>query len=126
MMELHEFMLQSPTGKTHAVNPKTKKTYCGRDPDSPGWRFLDVIPSDKHKPTCSTCVLHYDEPLIDELSQIAKAVRGTINEFLCSIVLLKDTEALGRFTANIKTFMQNERKIREGKNEVPHGTKRLP
>jgi len=119
-MELHEFMLQSSTGKTHAVNPKTKKTYCGIDPDSPGWHFLDVIPSDQHKPSCSICVVHYDDPLKEELSQIAKDLRESINDFLCTRVILKDTAALSRFTENIATFMRNERKITESKT---NGTK---
>jgi len=113
-------MSQSYTGKTHAVNPKTKMTYCGKDPYGPGWHFLDVIPSDEHKPTCLTCLRHYDDPLREELSQIAKDLKESINEFLCTTVILKDTKALGRFTENIATFMRNERKIKEAnKNERP-------
>lgn len=131
-MKLHEFMIQSPTGKTHAINPKTKKTYCGfpnflrtseiseHTLENKGWRFLDVVPSEDHIPTCKICSNHYDDPLREELFQIAKDLRGSINDFLCTALLIKDIAAIGRFTENIATFMRNERKIREGKT---NGTK---
>lgn len=126
MIKLKEFMIQSPTGKTHAINPKTKKTYCGFPQLFPsgkitdhtledmGWRFLDVIPSDQHKPSCVICVNHYDDPLRTQLSGIIKDLKIQINEFLCTTLMLKDVKALGRFTENIAQFIRNERKLREG------------
>jgi len=51
-------MVRSPKGgNTHAINPKTKKTYCGRDMPSRWntWRPTDQLPDDKHQPTCKIC-----------------------------------------------------------------------
>ena len=128
-MKLKEFLIQSPTGKTHAINPKTNKTYCGRPKLIPtakitphtledlGWRYRDVIPSDEHQPTCQICANHYDDPLREELSSLVGELKSTVNDFLCSAVILKDVEALGRFTENIAQFMRNERKLREQKRD---------
>lgn len=130
MMKLKEFMIQSPTGKTHAINPKTNKTYCGFPHYYPnekltdhgileylGWRFLDVIPSDEHKPSCSVCANHYDDPLREQLSGIAKDLKTQISAFLCIVLMTKDVKALGRFTELIAKFMREERKIREETTE---------
>jgi len=57
MMKLEDFLWQSKTGCCHVINPKTHRTYCGfaalilED-----WHPLDVIPSEKHLPTCKICL----------------------------------------------------------------------
>lgn len=124
-MKLKEFMVQSKTGRTHAINPKTMKTYCGYPRLTPtvqiselsfediGWRFLDVVPSDRHKPTCSICAAHYDDPLNEELSKIAGELKESIDEFLSSTLILKDVEALGRFTELVAKFMREEKRRRQ-------------
>jgi len=53
------FMVRSPVGgASHAINPKTKKTYCGHDMVKlwDKWRPMDVLPDDKHQPTCKVCL----------------------------------------------------------------------
>jgi len=124
MMKLKEFLIQSPTGKTHAIRPDTNTTYCGHPhlfPIKPhtledmGWRFLDVLPSDEHPPSCKICVRHYDDPLRKQLSSIVKDLKTQINDFLCTTLMFKDTEALGRFSETIAKFVRAERKLREEK-----------
>lgn len=124
-MKLKEFMIRSPSGKTHAINPKTNKTYCGYPRTLPnfvchehvledlGWRFLDVVPSKEHEPTCQYCSEHYEDPLRNQLSNLVTDLRESVNEFLCTNLMLLDVGALGRFTENFAKFMRNERKLRE-------------
>lgn len=111
------FMVQSSTGITHAVNPKTLKTYCGKSPEK--WGVLDVLPSDDHKPTCEICLVHYDEPIREALNQIVSNLKENINEFLALKLILKDVEGLRRFTRTIKIFMSEEtkRKRKEASEE---------
>jgi len=121
-MKLKEFMIQSPSGKTHAINSKTNKTYCGHPKTLPnfvchehaledlGWRFLDVLPDKNHEPTCEICKRHYDDPLREELTNIAKDLEKQIHEFLFLKIILKDVPAIGRFTENIAKFMRNEKR----------------
>jgi hypothetical protein len=55
------FMVRSPVGgASHAINPKTKKTYCGHDMVKlwDKWRPMDVLPDDNHQPTCKVCQRH--------------------------------------------------------------------
>lgn len=130
MLKLKEFMIQSPSGATHAINPKTNKTYCGYPKklasfvchehalEDLGWRFLDVLPSDKHEPSCKICVRHYDEPLREELTKIANDLKECINDFLCTRIILKDVKAIGRFTENIAKFMRSEAEMAKEKVKV--------
>lgn len=125
MMKLKEFMIQSPNGKTHAINPKTNKTYCGHPKslaafvchehalEDLGWRFLDVLPNKNHEPTCEICKRHYNDPLRNELDSLVKDLRESVNEFLSTHLILLDFEALGRFAETIAKFMRNERKLIE-------------
>jgi len=120
MMKLKEFMIQSANGKTHAINPKSNKTYCGHPKtlapfvchehalEDLGWRFLDIVPSDKNEPSCLICKRHYDDPLRKELTKIANDLRESINDFLTTKIILKDVSAIGRFTVNIAKFMRSE------------------
>lgn len=124
-MKLKEFMVQSPSGTTHAINPKTNKTYCGYPRLTPtaevsmhyfediGWSFLDVVPSKEHEPKCQYCSQHYNDPLRSQLSSLVKDLRESVNEFLCTTLILLDVKALGRFSETIAKFMRNERKLRE-------------
>lgn len=121
-MKLKEFIIQSPSEKTHAINPKTNKTYCGHPKtlanfvchehalEDLGWRYLDVVPSNKNEPSCKICQRHYDEPLRKELTRIANDLKESINEFLCTKIILKDVSAIGRFTETIAKFMRSETK----------------
>ena len=120
MMKLKEFMIQSPTGKTHAINPKTNKTYCGHPKiladfvcnehalEDLGWRFLSHIPDDNNQPTCKVCQRHYDDPLRETLTQFCNDLKQHIDEFLFLVVITKNVKALGRFTELIVKFMRNE------------------
>jgi len=108
------FMVQSHTGKTHAINPKTEKTYCGNNASRGlGWRSVDVAPSSENEPTCKICQRHYDEPLREKLEEIAKDIIESIDEFLFLKVILKDIDGLGRFVSLIKNFMDEEWKLVE-------------
>jgi len=124
-MKLKEFLIQSPTGKTHAINPKTNKTYCGYHPkgydplevtphvfEDSGWRFLDVLPDKKHEPTCTVCQRHYNDPLHETLTKISNDLKESIDEFLFLVTITKDTKGLGRFVELIAKFIREERKIR--------------
>lgn len=102
------FMVQSPTGKTHAINPKTEKTYCGNDPEWPGWRSLDVVPSDRHKPTCLTCLNHYDDPIREHLQSVVQELKRSIDDFIDTRLILKDVDGIGRFVSVVSKFIQEE------------------
>jgi len=114
MVELKEFLIQSPNGKTHALNPKNNKTYCGKGNGSKhgledlGWRFRDVLPDKNHEPTCKICLRHYDDPLNAELTSIVKDLELQIHEFLSLKIMLKDVSGIGRFTENIAKFLRRE------------------
>lgn len=112
-MRLKQPMVKSPTGKIHAINPETSKTYCGRVPTH-NWHFLDVVPSDENKPTCSICSMNYDLPLIRRLRSIADDLKYSIDEYLDVRVILKDVAGLERFTKLIADYMQKERQRVEG------------
>jgi len=57
MMELEEFLWQSQTGCSHVINPQTHRTYCNFAAlILEGWHPLDVVPSEKHLPTCKICL----------------------------------------------------------------------
>ena len=127
MLKIEDFMVQSPTGKTHAINPKTQRTYCGCNPYTElrstiiqrykglievpriNWRPLDVIPSKEHEPTCKVCKRHYANPLREEMQAIVNDLKASINEFLCTRIIILDVDGLGRFVTDIKNFMENER-----------------
>lgn len=45
---------------THAINPETKKTYCGFSAlVLDNWRPIDELVSDEHQPTCKICQRHF-------------------------------------------------------------------
>jgi len=117
------FMVRSPSGgASHAINPKTKKTYCGRDMVKlwDKWRPIDVLPDDKHQPTCKVCQRHYDDPIKEELRNLVRDLKETIDEYLDTRLILKDTEGLARFTTIIATFIRSEKKrIKEMKEAKP-------
>jgi len=109
-------MVQSTRGTSHAINPKTKKTYCGRDPtlEDHDWRVLDVVPSDEHQPTCKICQRHYDEPLKEALRKMSQDLKSSIADFLDRCWMLKDVDGLGRFASTISKFLDEEVKRRKG------------
>jgi len=114
------FMVRSPFGGgLHAINPKTKKTYCGRDMLQlwDKWRPIDKLPDDKNQPTCKICQRHYDAPITEELEEIVKELEESIGEFLFMQVLIKNADGgLGRFVETIIKFMRSEKvkaKIRQ-------------
>jgi len=116
MMELGDFLwrVDKAGSKTHAINPKTKKTYCGiaaleLGPPEGKWRPLDVVPSDEHQPTCKICQRHYDDPLREQMRGIAKDLQESISEFLDTRCMLKDVDGLGRFVRHFRNFMAKER-----------------
>jgi len=109
MMRWQDFLIQSPNGGTHAINPKTDKTYCGVKPPET-WRPLDVLPSNENPPTCKVCQCHYDDPLKEEMLNIVKDVKQNISEFLDLCVMLKDVKGLGRFVTSFKDFLDKEKK----------------
>jgi hypothetical protein len=106
------FMVRSPTGGAlHAINPKTKKTYCGRDMLKlwNKWRPIDQTPDDKHQPTCKICQRHYDDPIRESMRGIAQELKETIDEYLDLRCMIKDADGLGRFVHTIAVFMRSER-----------------
>lgn len=112
------FMVRSPTGGgLHAINPKTKKTYCGRDMLKlwNKWRPIDKLPDDKNQPSCKICQRHYDDQIREEMRGIAQELKETIAEYLDIRCMLKDAEGLGKFTVLIAGFMRSERKRAEEK-----------
>jgi len=114
------FMVRSPVGgATHAINPKTKKTYCGHDMVKlwDKWRPTDQLPDDKHQPTCKICQRHYDDPIKEELKNLVGDLKETVDEYLDTRLILKDVEGIGRFTTTIATFMRSEKKRIEEKKE---------
>jgi hypothetical protein len=115
------FMVRSPAGGgLHAINPKTKKTYCGRDMLKlwNKWRPIDQLPNDKHQPTCKICQRRYDEPIREEMRGIAKELEETISEYLDTRCILKDVEGFGKFVTLIAGFMRSERKRAEEKAKL--------
>lgn len=103
------FMVQSPSGKTHAINPKTQKTYCGNTASQDlGWRPLDVRPSSQNEPTCQICRDHYDEPLREKLTSLANELKESVSAYLDTRIILKDVDGLKRVTTTIKNFLNNE------------------
>ena len=119
-------MVQSQTGRTHAINPKTRKTYCGLIVSfDAGWRTLDVIPSDQHQPTCTICQRHYDDPLREKMLEIVSDLKESINDFLCTRVILKDVAGLRRFVTVIKNFLDEEiKRVGEKKKHENSGENR--
>lgn len=129
-MKLSNFLVQSPTGTTHAINPKTKKTYCGFPQilassevtehvlEDKGWRFLDKAPSDENPPSCKICRNHYDDPTRSVLREIADDLETNIHEYLSLRVMLKDVKAIGRFTETIANFLRNKKELVKTKTEA--------
>jgi len=107
------FMIRSPsTGKTHAINPKTKQPYCGWTIKWRNWEPTDEFPDDQHQPTCKICQRHYDDPLTEELYGIKSDLEESISEFLFMQVHTKNADGgLGRFTETIAQFMRSENKL---------------
>jgi valyl-tRNA synthetase len=105
-------MVRSPAGGAlHAINPKTKKTYCGRDMLKlwNKWRPIDQTPDDKHQPTCKICQRHYDDPIRESLRQIAEELKESIAEFLFLQVHTKNSDGgLGRFVETYAKFVRSE------------------
>jgi hypothetical protein len=114
------FMVRSPsTGKTHAINPKTKLPYCGWKIKWCNWEPTDELPDDNHQPTCSICKRHYDDPIREELQAIKKELEESIGEFLFMQVLTKNKDGgLGRFVETVAKFMRSERKLAQQKKEA--------
>ena len=118
LLKLKEFMIQSLTGKTHAINPKNNKTYCGHPQtesevnehalETLGWRFLDIIPARSHEPTCQICKNHYNDPYFQQMGRIQDDLEEQIHEWLALRIILKDTGAIGRFTGLIAKFIRSE------------------
>ena len=103
------FMWRSSTGKTHAINPRTKKTFCNRA-ILQSWEPTDELPDSKHEPNCSYCKKHYDDALMDSLYGIKKDLLENIGEFLTVQVWTKNANGgLGRFTELIAKFLKEER-----------------
>lgn len=103
------FMVQSPSGKTHAINPKTQLTYCGNAPDfDEGWQSRDVAPSDTHQPTCKICLRHYDDPFREALRNVADDFKRTIGEHVDTKVDLKDAKGLQRFVSQVTEIIRND------------------
>lgn len=114
------FLVRSPVGgATHAINPKTKKTYCGHDMVKlwDKWRPIDTLPDDKHQPTCKICQRHYDDLIKEDLYTIKKELEETISEFLFMQIHIKNADGgLGRFVETVAKFMRSEKKrIKEKK-----------
>ena len=102
------FLVRSPVGgATHAINPKTKKTYCGYDMVKlwDKWRPTDVLPDNKHQPTCKICQRHYDDPIKEELYTIKKELEKNADG------------GLGRFVETVAKFMRSEKKRIKAKKE---------
>lgn len=115
------FMVRSPSsGGLHAINPKTKRTYCGRDMLKlwNKWRPIDQLPNDKHQPTCRICQRHYGDPIREEMRCITQELKETIGEYLDTRCMLKDAEGLGKFVSLIAGFMRSEKKRAEQKKEA--------
>jgi hypothetical protein len=102
------FMVRSSTGKTHAINPKTKLPYCGWTMVNLQCEPTDELPDDKHQPSCKVCQRHYDDPIKEELQKIKADLLEQIDEYLFLRVLLKDVDGLGRFTELIAKFLREE------------------
>jgi len=110
------FMVQSSNGGIHAVNPKTKKTYCGRTVSfDQGWRVLDVLPSDEHQPTCKICQRYYDEPLREEMRKISRDIQNSVRDFLDTRCMIKDLDGLEHFVSTFKMF--TERTVQQKKSK---------
>jgi len=109
------FMIRSrSTGKTHAIDPKTKLPYCGWKIKWGEWEPTDKLPDDQNQPTCKICQNHYDDPIKDELLELKNELQESISEFLFLQVLTKNKDGgMGRFVETIAKFMRNERKLTE-------------
>jgi hypothetical protein len=107
------FMVRSPNGATHCINPKNKRTYCGKDMLKMWnvWRPTDELPDEDHKPTCSVCLRHYYDPINEELQKIKRELLEQIDEYLWLRIILKDVDGLGRFTELIAKFLREEVKL---------------
>src|SRR3989304_8956972 len=102
------FMWRSTTGKTHAINPKTKKTYCNLTVLQ-SWEPTDELPESKHEPACSKCKQHYDDPIKEELYEIKKELEETIDTFLTMQCWTKNADGgTGRFVEVIAKFTREE------------------
>lgn len=105
------FMVHSQSGnKLHAIDPKTKKTYCGKDMRKLWykWRPIDKLPDDKNQPTCSICKRHYDEPIRESMRQVADDVREQIDKVLNLACMLKDAGKLGRLVDVVAKYVRAE------------------
>jgi Pyruvate/2-oxoacid:ferredoxin oxidoreductase delta subunit len=104
------FMWRSTTGKTHAINPKTKKTYCNRTVLQ-SWEPTDELVDNKHEPTCTICKRHCHDPIIAELEDVKRELTESINEFLTVQIWTRNANGgLGRFVEVIAKFMREENK----------------
>lgn len=119
------FMVRSLSGETHAINPKTKKTYCGHDMLKlwNKWHPTDKLPDDKHQPTCKICQRHYDDPVRESMREVARELKETVGDYLDTRVMLKDADGLGRFTHTIAVFMKGERVKAEVKKKLEEKAK---
>jgi hypothetical protein len=110
------FMWRSTTGTTHAINPKTKKTFCNLTVLE-SWEPTDQLPDSKHEPSCSRCRTHYDDEINEQFCQIKKDLEESIDTFLTVQVWTKDADgSLGRFVKVVNRFMAKERKLAEKKH----------
>jgi hypothetical protein len=117
------FLVRSPVGgATHAINPKTKKTYCGHDMVKlwNKWRPIDVLPDDKHQPTCKICQRHYDDPVKESLRLVANDLVETIKEYVDTRCILKDSEGLGRLASLVANFVRSDKKRIAAKKKEEH------
>jgi len=65
MLKLSDFMWRSGSGITHAIDPKTQKTYCSisfeyifnhtSQRHEGHWEPTDILPSPNNQPTCKIC-----------------------------------------------------------------------
>jgi len=115
------FMVRSPVGgATHAINPKTKKTYCGKDMVKlwNKWRPIDELPDDKHQPTCQICQHHYRDPIREELEGLKRDLEESVSEFLfLQVHTMNKDGGMGRFAETFSKFMRNEKKLAEERKE---------
>ena len=105
------YFMVSGGNRIHAVNPKTRKTYCGHDMVKlwNKWRPTDELPDDKHQPTCKICQRHYDDPIREDLRKIKDELEESISEFLFMQIHTKNSDGgLGRFVENYAQFVRSE------------------
>jgi hypothetical protein len=105
------FMWRSTTGKTHAINPENKKTFCGLTVKQ-SWEPTDELPDKTHEPSCPKCKDHYLDPLRKDIEGIITELKECINEFLTvQLWTLNANGGLGRFTEAIAKFTREENKL---------------